>query len=136
MLLTYRWPGNVRELDNLLQRALILTSGPVIEPEHIRYELMVGSEPSGAPAPSAPPAPAPPPTLAPPAAPVTDAARERSSSGLSDSLREAERALILNALHETAGDRRSVAERLGISPRTLRYKLARLREAGIEVPAP
>ena len=35
VLLTYSWPGNVRELDNLLQRALILCNGPVIEAEHI-----------------------------------------------------------------------------------------------------
>ncbi len=133
MLLTYRWPGNVRELDNLLQRALILTSGPVIEPEHIRFELILSGELAAAAAAAAPP---PPPAPQPPAAPAIDAARERSSSGLSDSLREAERTLILNALHETAGDRRSVAERLGISPRTLRYKLARLREAGVDVPAP
>jgi two-component system response regulator FlrC len=129
----YRWPGNVRELDNLLQRALILTSGPVIEPEHIRFELILSGELAAAAAAAAPP---PPPAPQPPAAPAIDAARERSSSGLSDSLREAERTLILNALHETAGDRRSVAERLGISPRTLRYKLARLREAGVDVPAP
>src|SRR4051794_12923329 len=40
LLLTYNWPGNVRELDNLLQRALILVNGPVIEPEHIQFELM------------------------------------------------------------------------------------------------
>src|SRR5262245_29444564 len=39
LLLTYSWPGNVRELDNLLQRALILVNGPVIEPEHIQFEL-------------------------------------------------------------------------------------------------
>src|SRR6201994_619583 len=39
LLLTYPWPGNVRELDNLLQRALILLSGPVIRPEHIQFEL-------------------------------------------------------------------------------------------------
>src|SRR5579875_94180 len=38
LLLTYGWPGNVRELDNLLQRALILVSGPVIHPEHIQFE--------------------------------------------------------------------------------------------------
>src|SRR6202012_1893538 len=38
LLLTYPWPGNVRELDNLLQRALILVSGPVIRPEHIQFE--------------------------------------------------------------------------------------------------
>src|SRR5262252_4974549 len=40
LLLTYNWPGNVRELDNLLQRALILVNGPVIEPEHIQFELL------------------------------------------------------------------------------------------------
>ncbi|MEC7282335.1 MAG: helix-turn-helix domain-containing protein, partial [Pseudomonadota bacterium] len=33
------------------------------------------------------------------------------------------------------GKRKDVAEKLGISPRTLRYKLARMREDGIEVPA-
>ena len=34
-----------------------------------------------------------------------------------------------------ARSRREVAEKLGISPRTLRYKLARIRSAGVEVPA-
>ena len=38
LLLTYSWPGNVRELDNLLQRALILCTGSVIEAGHIRFE--------------------------------------------------------------------------------------------------
>src|SRR6188768_593968 len=38
LLLTYNWPGNVRELDNLLQRAVVLTEGTVIEAEHILFE--------------------------------------------------------------------------------------------------
>src|SRR6478609_1576156 len=38
LLLTYGWPGNVRELDNLLQRAVVLTEGTVIEAEHILFE--------------------------------------------------------------------------------------------------
>src|SRR5262245_59618224 len=38
LLLTYPWPGNVRELDNVMQRALILAMGPVIEAEHIQME--------------------------------------------------------------------------------------------------
>ncbi len=38
LLLTYPWPGNVRELDNLLQRALVLVEGSVIEAEHILFE--------------------------------------------------------------------------------------------------
>ena len=112
-LLTYSWPGNVRELDNLLQRALILLNGPVIGPEHIQFEL----------ANEAP--------FAPPAAQAAMA----GVSSLAGSLIQAERDLILDALKSGQGNRREVAERLGISPRTLRYKLARLREAGVEVPA-
>jgi two-component system, response regulator FlrC len=113
LLLTYGWPGNVRELDNLLQRALILVNGPVIRPEHIQFELA-----NEMPQPAAG------------AAAAADAGRS-----LAGSLVQAERDLILDALRNHQGSRREAAERLGISPRTLRYKLARLREAGIDVPA-
>ena len=110
-LLTYTWPGNVRELDNLLQRALILLNGPVIGAGHIQFEL-ANEAPVGM---SAPPP-------------------ESAPSSLVGSLIQAERELILDALKSGQGNRREAAERLGISPRTLRYKLARLREAGVEVP--
>jgi two-component system response regulator FlrC len=147
LLLTYNWPGNVRELDNLLQRALILVNGPVIGPEHIQFELLneplmhvqpahVGAQAAhvgtqtgssfGA------------------ATPTSDGARGRTAHhrtqppienhSLARSLGNAEKDLILEALR-TGSPRREVAERLGISPRTLRHKLARLREAGVEVPA-
>jgi two-component system response regulator FlrC len=116
LLLTYAWPGNVRELDNLLQRALILLSGPVIRPEHIQFELISeGTQASSG-----------------GAALATSPEAIRSLAG---SLVQAERDLILDALRTHQGCRREAAERLGISPRTLRYKLARLREAGIDVPA-
>ncbi len=110
-LLTYTWPGNVRELDNLLQRALILLNGPVIGAGHIQFEL-ANEAPVGM---SAPPP-------------------ESAPSSLVGSLIQAERELILDALKSGQGNRREAAERLGVSPRTLRYKLARLREAGVEVP--
>ncbi len=110
LLLTYPWPGNVRELDNLLQRALILLNGPVIGPEHIQFELT--SEPTPAPTPAVEP---------------------ELSGSLANSLGQAERDLILDALRSVGGNRREVAERLGISPRTLRHKLARLRQAGVDV---
>jgi two-component system, response regulator FlrC len=113
LLLTYGWPGNVRELDNLLQRALILVNGPVIRPEHIQFELANELPQPGAAA----------------------AAAADASRSLAGSLVQAERDLILDALRNNQGSRREAAERLGISPRTLRYKLARLREAGIDVPA-
>jgi two-component system response regulator FlrC len=54
---------------------------------------------------------------------------------LADTLERAERDVILEALRAAHGSRREVAEKLGISPRTLRYKLARIRNAGIDVPA-
>jgi two-component system response regulator FlrC len=106
VLLTYAWPGNVRELDNLLQRAMILATGPVIEPEHLLFEN--------------------PPHLG-------DARTESNGTVLANTLERAERDLILDALRATHGSRREVAERLGISPRTLRYKLARLRSAGVDL---
>ena len=110
LLLTYPWPGNVRELDNLLQRALILVNGPVIRPEHIEFE----------PLPEAPPALA---QIEPPPA------------SLAGSLDEREREVIFAALR-SGKNRSAAAQTLGISARTLRYKLARLREAGVEVPTP
>ncbi len=108
LLLTYSWPGNVRELDNLLQRALILRSGPVIRPEHIQFEPLADE------------------------APAAHAAHAGGS--LAGSLDEHERQMILAALR-SGKNRSAAAQTLGISARTLRYKLARLREAGVEVPA-
>jgi two-component system response regulator FlrC len=107
LLLTYTWPGNVRELDNLLQRALVLNEGSVIEAEHILFEKQPTHVDIGA-----------------NESPMLQQTRER-----------AERDVILEALRTAHGSRREVAEKLGISPRTLRYKLARIRSSGIDVPA-
>jgi two-component system, response regulator FlrC len=119
MLLTYSWPGNVRELDNVMQRALILASGPVVQAEHVHLEGAWLETPRAGVAETQG------------ASPTAGA----ESMGLSDSLSSAERDLILDALRSDSGNRQAAAKRLGISPRTLRYKLARLREAGVEVPA-
>jgi two-component system response regulator FlrC len=127
LLLTYPWPGNVRELDNLLQRALILVSGPVIRPEHIQFEL-ANETPVGVSSKIT--------TLPVRTVKTSEVATAANDSGsLANSLGQAERDLILDALRNGQGSRREAAERLGISPRTLRYKLARLREAGIDIPA-
>ncbi|MFL6575830.1 MAG: sigma-54 interaction domain-containing protein [Povalibacter sp.] len=127
LLLTYPWPGNVRELDNVMQRALILCNGAVIEPEHVQLEEPAGLLATGCGqreeivgtssyAPSLP-----------------VKAQNAEPSALSHSLSVTERDLILNALRLDNGNRAAVAKRLGISQRTLRYKLAKLREAGVEV---
>jgi two-component system, response regulator FlrC len=108
LLLTYPWPGNVRELDNVLQRALVLNEGSVIEAEHILFE----KQPSH-----------------------VDIGSGSESPMLQQTRERAERDVILEALRGAHGSRREVAEKLGISPRTLRYKLARIRSTGVEVPA-
>ena len=51
--------------------------------------------------------------------------------GLGDAIRRQERERILTALAEERGNRALAAARLGISPRTLRHKLQRMREAGV-----
>jgi len=104
-LLRQPWPGNVRELDNVMQRALVLRRGETIEAADLRFE-------------DAPDRPA----------------AAIAAQGLSADLRSVEGERILAALHSANGSRVSAAELLGISPRTLRYKLARLREAGAAIP--
>lgn len=119
-LLAHVWPGNVRELDNLVQRALILQSGGWIDAEEICIEPVV----LPARAPGRGSAPASPPVLPPVSPPAA----------LGEDLRAHERDLILDALRATSGNREAAALRLGISPRTLRYRIARLRRLGVELP--
>ena len=64
-----------------------------------------------------------------------DIGAANESPMLQQTRERAERDVILEALRAAHGSRREVAEKLGISPRTLRYKLARIRSAGIDVPA-
>jgi two-component system, response regulator FlrC len=63
------------------------------------------------------------------------AERIEDDSKLGSELRQQEHQIILDTLHSCNGRRKDVAERLGISPRTLRYKLARMRDVGIDLPA-
>ncbi len=117
-LLDHSWPGNVRELDNVIQRALILLNGEQIEVADLCFELDVTV---GAVAEAR-------------QAPVDDVAAQ-SGAALGSGLKTHEFQMILDALRIDHGSRKAAAERLGISPRTLRYKLARMRDQGIAVPA-
>lgn len=112
-LLNHPWPGNVRELDNVIQRALILRRDHNLDASSIHFEPVgAGEEDTASPAPE---------TSVP------------GSGVLDEGLRNREEQLILDALRAERGRRKEAAARLGISPRTLRYKLARLREAGMLV---
>ncbi|AGP84813.1 sigma-54-dependent transcriptional regulator [Alteromonas mediterranea] len=106
----YGWPGNVRELENVVQRALILCENNEIDAS----DLMIDEDIS---------------------APVEAVQEQTDENRLGSELRYQEHQIILDTLVSCNGKRKDVAEKLGISPRTLRYKLARMREDGIEVPA-
>ncbi len=165
-LLSYLWPGNVRELDNVMQRALILQPGRIIQPQDLGLESFVSysEKPSLVDAQVVPPV-----TVVAPAevsAPVesvgsaaaAEAAALESSPAenplfnvangavtgdavvaedagalLGEDLKQREFEVIVNTLRQERGSRKHTAERLGISPRTLRYKIARLREQGFDL---
>ncbi|MDE1957332.1 MAG: sigma 54-interacting transcriptional regulator [Betaproteobacteria bacterium] len=134
-LLAHAWPGNVRELENVMQRAAILCSAGRITAADLLLQ------PGAAPG-AAAPRPAPAPQMVRPAAVETLAGAGAAAAlpgqgarALGAELAENERRMIADALRESAGSRKLAAQRLGISPRTLRHKLQRLREAGLELPA-
>jgi two-component system response regulator FlrC len=108
----HAWPGNVRELDNTMQRALILCDGETVRADDIHFELV---EPAAV-------------------AAVEPIAEEAATSRLNADLRSVEEQMILDALRNGNGSRKNAAEILGISPRTLRYKIAKLRESGVAIP--
>jgi len=119
-LTAYPWPGNVRELDNAIQRALILQQGGLIQPQDFCLAGPVTY------------------TAMPVSAPVSAVIREveidaDSAGALGDDLRRREFQMIIDTLRAERGRRKEAAEKLGISPRTLRYKLAQMRDAGMDV---
>ncbi|WP_298440431.1 sigma-54 dependent transcriptional regulator [uncultured Ferrimonas sp.] len=129
-LLQHQWPGNVRELDNVMQRALILCQGSELTEADLFIDGMAPPLASAAiiPPPVTPTAP----VAAAEAAPVETSER---GTDLSSDLKHKEFQIILDSLLSHDGSRKAVAEQLGLSPRTLRYKLAKMRDAGYEIPA-
>ena len=133
LLKVHSWPGNVRELENVMRRALLLAgNASEIMPHHIQFDgiarLVEGQSHGGHPAPASEPAnghsiggalPTPIP----------------GSKTLSNIVQMHEARAIMQALADCGGSRVAAARRLGISERTLRYRLASFREAGLEVAA-
>ena len=110
-LLANHWRGNVRELDNVLQRALILQSGDSIKVQDLAFESMAEEFSNSQ---------------------NTD--EHDVDNSLNDDLRSHEQRHIIEALENNNGARRATANELGISERTLRYKITRFREEGVEIP--
>ncbi len=126
----HQWPGNIRELENVVQRALILRRGSEIQPADLLMEMSTVIPAAAPPAEEAAVVPqVTPQTEAPPAAPAASAPAAAGGK----SLKEQETQMILDAL-ATCSTRQEVSEKLGISPRTLRYKIAKLKDAGYDIP--
>lgn len=109
-LLNYLWPGNVRELENIVHRAVLLSSGDKIDEDAILLDdidavinPVAGTEMSGA-------------------------------EFVGSTVASMERNLIIDTLKHTMGNRTTAANILGISIRTLRNKLKQYQDEGFEVP--
>ena len=99
LLTSYDWPGNVRELENALERAVVLATGPQLEPRHLPPHIRPRLTANGMP-------------LVPGA-----------------TMAEIERYAILETLKATGGSTSKAAEMLGISTRTIQYRLHHYNEA-------
>jgi two-component system response regulator FlrC len=110
MLMTHDWPGNVRELENVIQRAMLFAAGDTISASHIIFDRR--------------------PT------PQADAVPARAAAN-GDTLANVVQFSEFHAIRETlaacGGSRIETAKRLGISERTLRYRLAKAREQGEDI---
>jgi DNA-binding NtrC family response regulator len=93
LFMEYDWPGNVRELQNAIERAVVLTTAEILEPEHF---LLQGAR---------------------------QKRDDSRSMGAGTTVAEMERQLILDTLDHCSQNRTQAAKLLGISVRTLRNKL-------------
>lgn len=122
VLLSHTWPGNVRELENIIQRAMVLCPDTHIDTPHLMFDdastsfLLAMAPAAGL---DAAPSTA--------QAPAATQAQPLAPSPLHATVKHSEHHAIRAAL-DASRSREEAAQKLGISPRTLRYKLARLRE--------
>jgi len=136
-LQVYAWPGNVRELDNVMQRALILQAGQILGAADLGIQTIEQFSPK--------------PSILAELAPIMDGLEETApvavtgfvsepqeleaedSALLGVDLKRREFEIIIETLKQEGGSKKNTAGRLGISPRTLRYKIARLKDLGLNV---
>jgi DNA-binding NtrC family response regulator len=103
VLKSYRWPGNVRQLRNVIERALIVSKGPLITADDLPQDLK-----------------------------RRNGSGSSFELRLGMSLDEVERELILRTIDFTGGNKSRAAELLGVSLKTLYNRLERYQDKGTE----
>jgi Nif-specific regulatory protein len=96
LLTQYSWPGNVRELENVIERAVVICDGSVIQEQHLPPALL-----------DAPPTP-------------------RQQLTLGQAVERLERQLVEEALQSEGGSIAAAARVLGTTERVVRYKASKL----------
>lgn len=102
-LSNHDWTGNVRELENVVQRAIILSDGDVIQLADIQFD-------------------------------DDHSEGDVSEENLSECLRNIELKRVYDVLMDCDWNRDAAADRLGVTSRTVRNKIVKLREIGIKIP--
>lgn len=105
LMVQYNWPGNVRELENVIQRALVMARGIELQPADLNLPQSI------------------------------EAAAAICVNTLKHNKKVAEFDYILDLLNRFNGHRARTAEAMGVSTRALRYKLAAMREHGLDIDA-
>lgn len=121
----YSWPGNVRELQNVVQRALVLCNGDLITENELMFD-EIDRQPEPLPVSTHSQ------LMQYGVRDVSDAHQLQPGRlvDLSTAVKSSEYQAIMAAIQSTK-NRNEAAKKLGISPRSLRYKMAQFRERGM-----
>jgi two-component system response regulator PilR (NtrC family) len=105
VLCNYQYPGNVRELENIIERCVTLEQSDQLTAEHLPDRLVEGGEPDVV---------------------TGDPDFPAGGINLDQATQDLEKKLILRALEMSGGNRARASRLLGITPRSLRYRLMKL----------